>query len=56
MARKSRHIINYENEIIEMRNDGKSLRKIENVLGFTYEEMRNFKKRHNKKQRRIAAG
>ncbi len=56
MARKYRNIINYENEIIEMWNNGKSLREISKALGFSYQEVRNFKTRYNKKQRRIAAG
>ena len=56
MARKYRNIINYENEIIEMWNKGKSLREISKALGFSYQEVRNFKTRYNKKQRRIAAG
>ena len=56
MARKYRNIINYENEIIEMWNNGKSLREISKALGCSYQEVRNFKTRYNKKQRRIAAG
>ena len=56
MARKYRNIINYENEIIEMWNNGKNLREISKALGFSYQEVRNFKTRYNKKQRRIAAG
>ena len=56
MPRKYRHIIDYENEIMEMWNNGKSLREIGNLFGFTYQEMKDFKTRYNKKQRLIAAG
>lgn len=56
MGRKYRHISDYENEIIELWNKGKSLREISEALGFSYKEVRNFKTRYNKKQRRIAAG
>jgi len=56
MRRKYRHISEYETEIITMVNQGISLREIGNELGFTYQEMRNFKTRYNKKQRMIEAG
>ena len=56
MGRKYRHISDYENEIIELWNKGKSLREISEALGFSYKEVRNFKTRYNKKQRQIAAG
>lgn len=56
MPRKYRHIGNYENEIIEMWTNGVTLREIGDKLGFTYQEMRNFKTRYNKKQRQIETG
>jgi len=56
MARKYRHISDYEHEIIEMWNNGKTLREIGEIFGFTYKEMQNFKTRYNKKQRQIEAG
>ena len=56
MPRKYRHFSGYENEIIEMWNNGKSLREIGNLFGFTHQEMKDFKTRYNKKQRLIAAG
>ena len=56
MSRKYRHISKYENEIINMVNQGLTLREIGSKLGFTYKEMRNYKTRYNKKQRMIEAG
>ena len=56
MARKYRHISDYENEIIEMWNSGKNLKDIAETLGFSYKEARDFKTRYNNKQRKIAAG
>lgn len=56
MARKYRHISDYENEIIGMWNNGKTLREIGEELGFTHNEMQDFKTRYNKKQRQIEAG
>ena len=56
MARKYRNISRYENEIIELWTNGKSLREIGELLGFTYNEVQDFKTRYNKRQRMIAAG
>ena len=56
MSRKYRHISEYETEIINMFNQGNSLRDIGNKLGFTHKKMRNFKTRYNKKQRMVSAG
>ena len=56
MSRKYRHISEYETEIINMVNQGLTLREIGNRLGFTHKEMRNFKTRYNKKQRMVEAG
>lgn len=53
MPRKYSHIGNYENEIIEMWTNGMTLREIGEKLGFTHQEMKNFKSRYNKKQKRI---
>ena len=49
MSRKYRHISEYETEIINMVNQGLTLREIGNRLGFTHREMRDFKTRYNKK-------
>lgn len=56
MSRKYRHIIEYETEIINMVNQGYTLREIGNKLGFTYNEIQDFKTRYNKKQRMLEAG
>ena len=56
MSRKYRHISEYETEIINMVNQGLTLREIGNRLGFTHREMRDFKTRYNKKQRMVEAG
>ena len=56
MSRKYRHIIEYETEIISMVNQGLTLREIGNKLGFTYNEIQDFKTRYNKKQRMIEEG
>jgi transposase len=46
----------YEQEILEMKSQGKTLREIGKQLGFSYEQVHNFISRHNEKQRKIAAG
>ena len=56
MPRGYRHISNYEKEIIEMINKGKTLRQIAEILGFTHNQVQDFKTRYNKKQRMIEAG
>ncbi len=56
MPRKYRHIQEYEKEILELINQGNTLREIGDRLGFTYKQMRDFKTRYNKKQRMIEAG
>lgn len=56
MPREYRHVQYYENEILEMWNQGKTLREIGNALGFTYKQMRDFKTRNNKNQKKLQAG
>ena len=43
-------------KILELINQGNTLREIGDRLGFTYKQMRDFKTRYNKKQRMIEAG
>lgn len=43
-------------EIIENLEQGHTLRETGDKFGFTYKEMRDFKTRYNKKQRKLAAG
>ena len=56
MARKYGHIELYEKEIIQLWEEGKSLRDIGELLGFTRKQVQDFKTRYNRKQRKIAAG
>ena len=56
MPRSYRNISMYEQEILEMKSQGKTLREIGKQLGFSYEQVHNFISRHNEKQRKIAAG
>jgi len=56
MARNYRHIQQYEDEIVELREQGLSLRQIGDRLGFSVKQLKNFLNRYNKKQRKIAAG
>ena len=56
MPREYRHIEGYEKEIIRLWEEGKTLRQIGEMLGFTHKQMKDFKTRYNEKQRKIAAG
>ena len=56
MPREYRHIEGYEKEIIRLWEEGKTLRQIGEMLGFTHKQMKDFKTRYNQKQRKIAAG
>ena len=56
MPREYQHIEGYEKEIIRLLEEGKSLRQIGEMLGFSYKQMRDFKTRYNQKQRKIEAG
>ena len=56
MPRSYKHIQQYEKEIIELFEKGKSLREIGEQFGFTYKQMRDFKTRYNKKQKKIETG
>lgn len=56
MLRSYRHISNYENEILELKSQGLTLREIGAKLGFTQKQVHNFITRYNKKQRMLEAG
>ena len=56
MPREYRHVQYYENEILKMWNQGKTLREIGNALGFTYKQIREFKTRYNKNQKKLQVG
>ena len=49
-------IKDFEKELLEYMNQGHTLRETGEKYGFTYKEMRDFKTRYNKNQRKIAAG
>ena len=56
MPREYRHIEMYEKEIIQLWEQGKTLREISEQLGFSHKQVREFKTRYNRKQKKIAAG
>ena len=56
MPRKYRHIQEYEKEILELKEQGLTLREIGERFGLSYEQVHNFISRHNERQRKIAAG
>ena len=56
MQRKYTYIKDFEKELIEYLKQGHTLRETGEKYGFTYKEMRDFKTRYNKSQRKIAAG
>ena len=56
MPREYRHIELYEKEIIQLWEQGKTLREIGEQLGFTHKQVQEFKTRYNRKQKKIAAG
>ena len=56
MPREYRHIEMYEKEIIQLWEQGKTLREIGEQLGFTHKQVQEFKTRYNRKQKKIAAG
>jgi len=56
MPRSYRHIKEYEREILEHKAQGKTLREIGAMYGFTYEQVHNFISRHNMNKRKLEAG
>ena len=56
MPRKYRHIKDYERGLIEYIEQGHTLRETGEKYGFTYKEMKDFKGRYNKNQRKLEAG
>lgn len=56
MPREYRHIKEYEKEILELKEQGLTLRAIGEQLGFTYKQLHNFITRHNSNQRKLSAG
>ena len=56
MARGYRHIQEYEEEILRLKEEGRTKREIGEILGFTKEQIHDFITRYNKRQRKIVAG
>ena len=56
MPREYRHIKMYEKEIFELKEQGLSQRQIAEKLGFSYEKMHDFFRRHNRNQRKLSLG
>ena len=56
MARNYTHIQQYEKELLELKAKGLTVREIGERFGLSYEQTREFFKRYNRKQRKIAAG
>ena len=56
MPREYRHIQEYEKEILELKEQGMTLREIGERFGFSCEQVHNFISRYNERQRKLAAG
>ena len=56
MSKGYRHIQQYEKEILELKQQGYTRKQIGDVFGFTAEQIHEFTKRYNRKQKRIEAG
>ena len=56
MARQYRHMQMYEKEIIELKEKGLTRKEIGEKLGFTAEQIHEFTKRYNRKQRKLSTG
>ena len=56
MSRSYRHIEEYTEEIMRLRAEGKTRRKIGETLGFSKEQIKNFINRYNRKQEKLVAG
>lgn len=56
MARSYRHIQEYEKEILELKEQGLTLRQIGERLGFSQKQVKNFLERYRRNEREIAAG
>lgn len=56
MARSYRHVQQYEKELLELKEQGLTVREIGEKYGLSYEQAHDFFKQQNRKQRKIAAG
>ncbi len=55
MPREYRRMLDYEEEILKMREAGKTKHEICEAFGFTMKQMTNFVTRHNSRKRKLAA-
>ena len=56
MARSYRRIQEYEEEILRLKEEGKTKREIGKIFEFSYEQIHNLISRYNARQRKIEAG
>ena len=56
MPRSYRHIQQHEKELLKLKEEGLTVKAIGERYGLTYEQIHEFFKRYNRKQRKIAAG
>jgi len=56
MPREYRRIQQYEKEILELKAKGYTRKEIGNRLGFTADQIHDFTKRYNRKQRKLESG
>ena len=56
MSRSYRHIQQYEKEMVELKEQGMTVREIGEKFGLSYEQTHEFFKRRNRKQRKLEAG
>ena len=56
MPRSYRHMQDYEKEIMELREQGLTGRQIQEKVGFSKKQYKNFITRYNRRQDKIAAG
>ena len=56
MPRSYRHIKEYEKDLLRLKAEGMTVKAIGEKFGLTYEQIHGFFKRHNERQRKMAAG
>ena len=56
MSREYRHIEQYDAELKRLKEEGLTVREIGERFGLSYEQIHDYFKRQNRKQRKIAAG
>ena len=56
MSKGRRNIRQYETELFRLKEEGLTVKEIGERFGLSYEQTHDFFKRHNRKERKIAAG